>query len=207
MQKDYIMADQLVFSDGGDVTFPDAEKLEKMLNNSFSLSPQQFLLVKAIAEGQIDTTQSEITYGGNVDPVLHLLFQPGQKAKEPGRPPYRDCIQIVALDYLKRRMHRYYVRAKFEDAAALEKLLSYFRPLPFIKDLQEKLETGAQIVEIPHQNRSTFNGPRRNERPGNAPRRHDEGHYAMGERWPGSSRDGRGNRNGKGGKDRRYQSE
>lgn len=204
MQKDYKMGELMVFSDGGEAPFPEADKLEKILNNSFSLTADQFMVVKAISEGTVDTSKENIEISATIDVTNHYLFQPGQKAREPGRPPFRDCIQVTALDYLKQRMHRYYIRAKSGDAAALERLMSYFRPLGFIKDLREQLENGAQIVEIPHE-RSAHHGPRRNNERPNGPRRQDEAHYAMGDRWPG--RENRANRNGKNGKDRRFQCE
>ena len=40
--NDYVLADELVFSDGGEFDIPAGDKFSKILNNSFCLTEEQF---------------------------------------------------------------------------------------------------------------------------------------------------------------------
>jgi len=202
--KDYVLADELVFADSAETDIPSQEHFGKILNNSFCLTEAQFGTLASIATGAVDTSSDEISIPTPSYPDCFFIFQAGQRDKNAEAPPVRDYMIAAAVNLRTQKMHRIYIRAKQNSAEALEKLLKYYRPQHFFRDLMESMETGAQIVAVERQHRAPprnkpynrNNNQSRNDRPS---RPYDGPHSTMGERWPG-----KGSRKPGGGKDRRH---
>lgn len=206
MYKDFVLADTFVLSNAGEQDLPDQEKFTKILNNSFALSEEQFATLHAMATGKVDTTTEELSITLDTFDNCYFLFQGGQKAKEAGAAPWRDHMIIMAVNVVTKKTQRIFVRAPRGNGAALDKLLSYFRPQHFIRDLMDLLEKGAQIVAVdrprpaPNRNKPGGKGGKPEFRQNRGSSENAPGTF--GDRWPG--KEGRGDRKQGGNKDRRY---
>lgn len=146
--KDFVLADDWVFTVSSESGMPEKDRLEKILNNSFGLSESQFGMLHSIATGKVDTSAAEINIPTPTFPDCHFVFQGAQKSRDKSAQPFRDHLIATCFNLATQKMTRVFVRAKQNNPAALKKLLRYHRPSQFIRDLLERLEAGAQITTL-----------------------------------------------------------
>lgn len=187
----YTLANTLSFSMAeGKLDF-DEEKFTKFLNNNFGLSRSQFNRAAAFASGgKFENDLSESTA---------FYFQPGQAAREPGKPPFRDYVQITAVDYATGRKVRIFVRA-----VVAEDILQYRRPYSLFNAIDALTKDGT--YELTESELPRYTGkpaPRGNSsfKNYNKPRDYSEPHSTIGDAWP--QKQDRRRQKGKPGRDHR----
>lgn len=163
--KDFVLADDWVFTVSAETAVPEKDRLEKILNNSFGLSESQFGLLHSIATGKVDTTAEEISIITPDYPNCHFIFQGAQKSRDKSAQPFRDHLIATCINLTTGKMTRVFVRAKQNNPTALKKLLRYHRPTQLIRDLLERLEAGAQITSLSRNVNKPANKPAPAQRP------------------------------------------
>lgn len=198
--NDYVLADELVFSDGGEFDIPAGDKFSKILNNSFCLTEEQFGTIFAIANGLVRTTEENVNITWPDYPNCYFFFQPAQKAREKDKPPFRDHILVHCASINTKRVRTITIRPKRGNASALDKVMAWYRPQHFIRDLMEMLSTGT-IEEVkrqpprPRPSKPHDNKPRQDTRTTQQKHPHrakpDVATSAMGDHWPKGGKDAR----------------